>query len=154
MWLPHKPASVAVSEAVDTGSSLSPNQVEPMDNSTTVSSRQKLRTRNLDSNVAHGDPLCVDKPENLTHLVVQNTNGFQLVDSNGGTFQVVMHTLARLGTDIAAFLEINLDTQSHRRPGIGGQAIVHAGCPTVLAELHHSSRTLLRQVEEHRHHDD
>ena len=113
MWLPHEPAPVAVSEAVDTGTLLSPNQVEPTVDSSTASSRQKLCTRNLDCNLAHGDPLCVNKPEHLTRLVVQNTNGFQLVDSNGGTFQVAMHTLARLGTDIAAFSEINLDTQSH-----------------------------------------
>jgi hypothetical protein len=69
-----------------------------------------MRYNNLSKNIPHGDVMANPKPSNTTRLYCQNTNGFQLVDPTGGTFNTANLHLQSMQVDIAGFVEANVDT--------------------------------------------
>ena len=89
-------------------------QAPPLVNlATPQSRRERLRYRNLKNNKHHGDQLTYEKANDTTRLHFQNTNGFQLVDPQGGAFYTASKHLRDLKIDASGFSEINLDTQKY-----------------------------------------
>ena len=65
------------------------------------------------SNLPKGDTMLLPKPDNTTRGYCQNINGFQLVDPQGGTFNVANEHLKSIESDVTGFVESNLDTTQH-----------------------------------------
>ncbi len=75
-----------------------------------VSLRKRMRYKNLKANVTHGDIPKLPKPNCTTRCYYQDTNRFQLVDENGGTFYTANEHLSTLQADGAGFSELNVET--------------------------------------------
>ena len=75
-----------------------------------LSQRKRLRYKNLKANIPHDETPQLPKPEGTTRFYWQNTNGFPLIDENGGTFHTANEHLNTLQVDGAGFSEINVDT--------------------------------------------
>ena len=69
-----------------------------------------MRYKNLNNNGVQGNTMECPKPDNTTRVYHLNPNGFQMVNSHGGTFYLANLELKDMEVDVAGFSEINLDT--------------------------------------------
>ena len=72
-----------------------------------------MRYKNINTNGVLGNTMECPKPDNTTRAYQNTTNGFQLVNSHGGTFCLANQALKEMEVDVAGFSEINVDTNKH-----------------------------------------
>jgi hypothetical protein len=72
-----------------------------------------MRYKNLNTNGVMGNIMECPKPDDTTRAYQNNPNGFQLVNSHGGTFYLANQALKDMEVDVAGFSEINVDTNKH-----------------------------------------